>query len=85
MSIHEEYLALIEVRFAALAERSYEDEANYLWLKNAPEQYLVEASMLAYAKKHPDITSSELCAYFDSIAPEGLAPGDDGADLLDDD
>lgn len=81
MSVHDEYLTLIEKRFAELAKRSYEDEMNYLWLKNAPEQYVVEASMLSYAKKHPEATSTELCAYFDSIAPEGLAPGDDGAGL----
>lgn len=85
MSTHNEYLELVKKRFAVLAQRSYEDEANYLWLLYAPAQYKVEASMLAYAKQHPDASSAELCNYFDTIAPEGLPPGDDGADLLEDD
>ena len=65
-------------------EMSYEDENNLLWLLNAPEQYDIETEMMEYAKKHPDATLKELVEYFDKIVPPGLAPGDDGADLLDD-
>lgn len=53
---------------------SYKDENELLMLLNAPEQYEVEPEMLAYAKEHPDATVTELCEYFDKIAPEGLPP-----------
>lgn len=65
-------------------EMSYEDENNLLWLLNAPESYLVEDEMLAYAQAHPDADMKKLIAYFGSIVPPGLAPGDDGEDLEED-
>lgn len=64
-------------------EMSYEDENNLLWLLNAPEGYQVEDEMLEYAQKHPDADMKELIGYFDKVAPNGLAPGDDGEDLAD--
>lgn len=63
---------------------SYEAENDYLWLVNAPEQYEVEPQMLEYTKAHPSASMKDLIDYFDDIAPLGLAPGDDGEDLLDD-
>ncbi len=66
------------------AEMSYEEEGYLLCLLNAPEQYENEDEMLAYAKARPEATMKELVEYWDSITPDGLPPGDDGADLLDD-
>lgn len=85
MTIHEEYMALIEKRYKATLSESYAMQADYYWAYYAPFQYKVEASMLAYVKKHPNATLRDICNYFVRIAPEGLAPGDDGADLLSDD
>ena len=39
--------------------------------------------MLEYAQKHPEADMKELIGYFDKVAPDGLAPGDDGEDLAD--
>ena len=50
------------------------DEADYLFLFNAPEQYKVEPLMLEYFKSHKDATVEELLSYFDSIVPPGLPP-----------
>lgn len=41
--------------------------------------------ILKYMDDHPNATMKELWTYFDETVPPGLAPGDDGADLLDDD
>ena len=66
-------------------EMSYADENNLLWLLNAPEGYQVEDEMLKYAHEHPDASMKELIEYFDEVAPDGLAPGDDGKDLAEPD
>lgn len=84
MTTHEEYIALVEKRYGPLKKNSYEDYANYGWLKDAPGAYLVEEEMLEFMKTHPNATSRECCFYFHEVTPDGLAPGDDGADLLDD-
>ena len=38
----------------------------------------------AFVESHPHATARELFEFFNVTAPEGLAPGDDGADLLED-
>lgn len=82
-----EWVLLVRERYepAPDVEMSYRDENDFLFLLNAPEQYEVEPQMLQYAKEHPDASMEELIDYFDEIVPPGLAPCDDGADLLDDD
>lgn len=57
----------------------------YLCLINGPVQYQNDDQMMAYAKDHPHATLMELRFYWHEITPPGLAPGDDGADLLEDD
>ena len=64
---------------------SYEMYNDYLAMLNMPKGYQNEKEMLAYAEAHPDATLKDLLHYFVLITPPGLAPGDDGADLLDDD
>lgn len=64
------------------AEKDYEAYADYLALINGPREYGVEPEMLRYAKGRTDATVKELLEHFYEITPEGLAPGDDGADLL---
>ncbi|MEA5151971.1 MAG: hypothetical protein VB039_05155 [Oscillospiraceae bacterium] len=58
---------------------SYEDEANILWLLNAPEQAGAEKEMLSYAKKNPEATLKELCEFFDTLFPDGF-DGETAAD-----
>ena len=71
-----EWVMLVRERYepAPDVKMSYKDENELLMLLNAPEQYEVETDMLAYAKEHPDATATELCEYFDEIAPAGLPP-----------
>lgn len=85
VTVHEEYTKLIEERYAASQSESYAMQAAYYGAYYGPYQYKTEASVLAYAKKHPNATLKDICDYFDQITPDGLAPGDDGADLLSDD
>lgn len=82
MDVHEEYKALITKRYSRPAPDDYENYGRYIWVLQAPEQYKTEASMLSYAKSHPNATLRELFNYFNKITPDGLAPGDDGADLM---
>jgi hypothetical protein len=84
MSVHEEYTELIEKRYARPSKDDYEQYGYYDWVLHAPYQYKTEASMLGYVKAHPNATLRELFVYFDKITPDGLAPDDDGADLMDD-
>lgn len=81
--LENEYVKLIFERYDPGDTPSYAEENDFLWLLNAPEQYEVEKEMLKYAKEHPEADMKELLDHFDSIAPEGLAPGDDGSDLMD--
>lgn len=82
MTVHEEYTALIKERYSHMQGESYEMQCAYYAALYAPYQYRTEASMLKYVKSHPGATLREVCNYYDKITPIGLAPGDDGADLL---
>ncbi len=84
MDTHEEYTKLIKERYEHLRNQSYEMMGDYDWALLAPESYCVETPMLSYVKKHPNASLREICKYFSEITPPGLAPGDDGADLLED-
>lgn len=85
MTVHEEYTKLIQERYSGVDRNNYEQYGYYLAIYHAPAQYMTEASMLSYAKRNPNATAKELFDYFNKITPDGLAPGDDGADLLEDD
>lgn len=56
----------------------------YDWLYDAPIYYKNDNEMQEYFSEHPDATLTELDDYWGSITPPGLAPDDDGADLLGD-
>lgn len=81
MTKHEEYTQIVRDRFGAAKNENYEMSGNYSCVLYAPRQYMVEASMLEYLKKHPEAGLHETFLYFCGIAPEGLAPGDNGEDL----
>ena len=79
------YVKLIRARYDHGQKMSYAEEARFLALLDGPEAYQNEDEMLKYVEDHPDATLDNLMDYWDSITPDGLPPGDDGADLLDDD
>ena len=81
--VHEEYTQLIKKRYEAASRENYEQRGYYTCVMMAPSQYLTERSMLRYVQAHPTASLKELFVYFEKITPEGLAPGDNGADLLD--
>ncbi|MCD8143543.1 MAG: hypothetical protein LUD83_09785 [Clostridiales bacterium] len=85
MTVHEEYTALIIERYERLKDESYEASGDYSCVLLAPEQYRVEASMLAYVKGHPNVSLKDVCNYFSEITPPGLPPGIIEADLWDND
>ncbi|MCD8327599.1 MAG: hypothetical protein LUC25_00715 [Ruminococcus sp.] len=85
MTIHEEYTKIIEERYGQYKNGTYEERGDYSWIFDAPEQYLTEGKMLDYVKKNPEATLKDIAYYADKITPDGLAPGDDGSDLLVDD
>ncbi|MCD7838216.1 MAG: hypothetical protein LUG65_04815 [Clostridiales bacterium] len=84
MDTHEEYTKLIKERYERFAQESYEQRGYYSCALFAPYQYENEEVMLAYIKQNPIATLKEVSDYFSEITPPGLAPGDDGADLLED-
>lgn len=85
MTIHEEYIKLIAERYGQYKDGNYEEEQDYYWILEAPANYENEEETLKYLKKHPKATLKEVIRYWDDITPDGLAPNDDGSDLLEDD
>lgn len=80
------FVIKMEKRFADFLhsdDESVRDGAE--WFIYGSQQYEIEAEAEDFLKKNPDPTAKELNAFFDRTCPGGLAPGDDGADLLDDD
>ena len=85
MKHESEYVELVRELFEPEGDMEYNEETKLLLLLNGPDQYGNEEEMLEFLKDHRDITMDELIDYWDSIAPDGLAPGDDGEDLLEED
>ena len=83
MAIHEEYTEIIKKRYEAVSHENYEQNGYYTCVMMAPSQYLTEHSMLRYVQAHPTASLKELFVYFNKITPDGLAPGDNGVDLMD--
>lgn len=77
------YKELFETRYMK-ENQSYKEKADYLFMIGAPEEYDVEDEMLEYLINNSNATIDDVYNYFDKIAPYGLAPNDDGSDLLDD-
>ena len=79
------YKKLVRERYDHGQEMTYAEEGTFLWLLDAPDAYQNEDAMLEYIDEHPDATMEELMSYWESITPEGLPPGMDPEELLDDD
>lgn len=73
----------MEKRFERFLHSEDEDErtAAQLFIYGS-QQYEIEEEALAFLQETPEPTAKELLDFFDATAPEGLAPGDDGLDLL---
>lgn len=84
MNGESEYVTLVRELYEPDGDMEYNEETKLLLLLNGPSQYGNEEEMLEYLNAHRDITMDELIDYWDGITPEGLAPGDDGADLAED-
>ena len=67
------------------SELNQYDQDIYEWLYDAPQYYGNDLEMDDFFSEHPDASLLELDKYWESITPDGLAPGDDGEDLLEDD
>nr|DAO42501.1 MAG TPA: hypothetical protein [Caudoviricetes sp.] len=64
--------------------KDYETHMDYMWAWGAPFDYQNEPEMMEYVESHPEATLKDINHYFDLITPDGLPPGDDGKDLLED-
>lgn len=80
-----EFVKLVRDRFDHGQKMTYAEEARFLWLLDAPEAYHNEDKLLKYLGEHPEATMDEAMDYWMSITPEGLPPGMDPAELLEDD
>ena len=76
---------LIRERYDHGQEMSNAEEGAFLCLLNGPNAYQNEDEMLKYAEANPVISMEELVDYWHSITQEGLPPGMDPEELLDDD
>lgn len=85
MTTHEKYVKIITERYGRYKDGSYEEKGNYYFALLAPEQYQNEDEMLDFVEKNPNATLKEVSLYWSKITPDGLAPNDDGTDLLEDD
>ena len=85
MTINEEYSSIVKARYKKIGSANYEMRGYYDTVLLAPKQYGTESVMLEFAKEHKEATIKEMYDYFNKITPDGLAPGDDGADLMEDD
>lgn len=79
--IHDRYYA--EVYPDGKRPVSYESGCNYGAVIAGPAAYQVEDEMLEFVENHKDASLREILDYFLLITPDGLPPGDDGSDLLD--
>ena len=80
-----EFEKLIRERYDHGQKMEPEEEGAFMAMLDGPFAFENEDEMLEYAKEHPEATVIELYEYWDSITPEGLAPGMDPEELLKDD
>lgn len=66
-----EYVQLLRERYTRVDDAEYE-EADFLWMLNAPEQCCVQEEVLEYMKAHPKASLKDLIAFFDSLFPDGI-------------
>ena len=67
-----EYVQLLRERYTPVDDAEYEEEADFLWMLNAPEQCCVQEEVLEYMKAHPEASLKELVQFFDSLFPDGI-------------
>lgn len=67
-----EYVQLLRERYTPAEDAEYEEEADFLWMLNAPEQCYVQEEVLEYMKAHPEASLKDLIAFFDSLFPDGI-------------
>ena len=67
-----EYVEWLREHYTPADDAEYEEEANFLWMLNAPEQCHVEAEVLGYMKSHPKASLKELIEFFDTLFPDGI-------------
>ncbi len=67
-----EYVEWLREHYTPPDDASYEEEADFLWMLNAPEQCYVEDEILEYMKAHQNASLKELVCFFDSLFPDGI-------------
>ena len=67
-----EYVEWLREHYTPADDAEYEEEADFLWMLNAPEQCYVEDEVLEYIKAHPEASLKELVEFFDSLFPDGI-------------
>lgn len=82
---HGDYIQEIARRYQKVSQEGYFEKGQYSAVLYGPAQYRNEADMLRYIQRYPQATLHEVFLHFMEITPPGLAPGDNGADLLTDD
>lgn len=65
-------------------DMSFSEEADFIFLINAPEAYQNEREMLEFVSNHPEAELNDVMEQFRAITPPGLPPGMTEEDLLDD-
>lgn len=81
---NKKYSEIIKTRYSAYRKGSYEEQGNYSFALMCPGQYSAEDAALRFVEENPKATLKEVCAYLYKVIPIGLAPNDDGRDLLED-
>lgn len=65
------YVQVLRERYTPADDAEYEEEADFLWMLNAPEQCEVQEEVLGYMEAHPEARLKELVQFFDSLFPDG--------------
>lgn len=71
-SMEPKYVQVLRERYTPAEDAEYEEEADFLWMLNAPEQCEVQEEVLGYMEAHPEASLKDLIAFFDSLFPDGI-------------
>ena len=71
-SMEPKYVQVLRERYTPADDAEYEEEADFLWMLNAPEQCEVQEEVLDYMEAHPEASLKELVQFFDSLFPDGI-------------
>ena len=67
-----EYVEWRREHYTPADDAEYEEEADFLWMLNAPEQCHVEKEVLEYMRANPKASLKNLIDFFDSLFPDGI-------------